>query len=117
MTKAGMIVGIIGGVLGLIVGFFGYGIASVGNALSDAAGSNQSFAAYQIVGVAAPIACIVGAAITSSQAIWSVVLMAGSALAMAIAFGINVFTIFPVAMAGIGAVLVLMDSSEKITKS
>jgi len=108
MKTASLVLGIVGGLLGLIVGFFGYGFASVGTALADATGSNESYVLYKIVGIGAPIACIAGGALSPSQPTIAAILMAASALAMAFVFGIGAFTIFPIALAGVGAVLAFL---------
>lgn len=110
--QASMICGIIGGILGLITGFGVYGLAAAGNALSSAAGSNESFVIYQVVGIAAPIASIVGGAMVKGKQQVGSGLMGASALGMLIAFGIGMFTIFPIALSGVGAALGFTAKAE-----
>lgn len=112
MKMTGMILGIIGGILGLIVGFVGFGAASVGNALASAAGTNDSFVIYQVFGIAAPIASLVGGGLSTSKPQIGMILMAASAVIMALVFGIGMFTIFPIALSGVGALLVFLDGNQ-----
>ena len=110
-----MVLGIIGGILGLIVGFFGYGYAEVGTVLADATGGNANYDVFRYVGIAAPIACLVGATLSTKQPTSAGLLMGGSAIAMAVVFGVGTFTIFPIALASVGAVMTMVASKNTLT--
>lgn len=116
MRMAGLVLGLIGGILGLIIGFFIYGFSVLGDLFSDYTGLVEPFTTYRIVGVIAPIACLVGGAVSLSRPIFAAILMGFSAVAMWYAFGIGAFTIFPIALAGVGAVLVLFEASPRADK-
>ena len=53
----------------------------------------------------APMLAIAGGAMAKARALWGGVLMLLSAGGMYYAFGFNVFTMFPIAFAGLGGVL------------
>jgi hypothetical protein len=55
----------------------------------------------------APVLAIAGAAMARSQNMAAGVLLLASSAAIWVAFGFNVFTMFPIAMCGLGGVLAL----------
>jgi hypothetical protein len=111
MRNAALILGIIGGLWGMVVGFFSYGYTVVmqqyGNDLSGWASQVHNVGLIQGVSLVAPILAIAGGAMARSQAMIAGVLLLVSAAGMWNAFGFGVFTMFPIAMCGLGGVLAL----------
>ena len=106
MKNAAMVLGIIGGVVGMIVGFFGYGwtefsfwFSEVTDGVSDEAlGRVENPDRIRAISLAAPILAIAGGAMTPSRPVIGGALMLASAGGMFWGFGFGVFTMFPIAM-------------------
>ena len=72
MKNAAMVLGIIGGVVGMVVGFFGYGFAEIGSWFSDvtngltdqALGTGENAGRTRLMGLFAPILAIAGGAMS-----------------------------------------------------
>lgn len=110
MRNAALTLGIIGGVLAMIVGFFGYGyteIVAKNQEIADITGQVGRPGLVRAASFLAPILAIAGAAMARSQNIAAGVLLLASCLGMYVAFGFNVFTMFPIAMCGLGGLLAL----------
>lgn len=110
MRNAALMLGIIGGIIGMIVGFFSYGYTEV----IDAFGEWGDFATQvdhvnrlRAVALVAPILAIAGGAMARSRAMVASGLMILSAPGMFWGFGFNAFTMFPIVMVGLGGVLAL----------
>ena len=110
MRNAALTLGVIGGVLAMIVGFFGYGytefVAQHG-AIGDLGQQVDHPMMIKVASFLAPILAIAGAAMARSQNIPAGILMLAAALGIFVAFGFGVFTMFPIAMCGLGGVLAL----------
>ena len=107
MNTAGMICGIIGGILGLLFGMF---VAGLGTSLvADGVIADTNF--WQ-VGLAIPLAAIVGGAISKVNAALAGALMAVSTAGTAYVFGVNWVTGIPLALTGIGPLLAFMSINE-----
>ncbi len=111
MRNAALVLGIIAGIWGMIVGFFGYGytvfIDRFGE-VPDLAEQVQNPELVRAMGLMAPILAIAGGAMARSVARVAGVLLLASAAGMYWAFGWGVFTMFPIAMAGLGGLLALV---------
>ena len=110
MRNAALTLGLIGGVLAMIVGFFGYGYTDFiekNGEVGDLARQVQHPMVIRAASFLAPILAIAGAAMARSQNIPAGVLMLAASLAILVAFGFGVFTMFPIAMCGLGGVLAL----------
>lgn len=110
MRNAALTLGLIGGVLAMIVGFFGYGyteFVSRNGAIGDIGSQVDHPLVIKLASFLAPILAIAGAAMARSQNIPAGVLMLASAVGIYVAFGFNVFTMFPIAMCGLGGILAL----------
>jgi hypothetical protein len=111
MRNAALILGIIGGLWGMVVGFFGYGYTVVlqdyGPALEGIARQVDNPGLIQGASLIAPILAIAGGAMARSRNLAAGVLMLASAAGMDWAFGFGVFTMFPIAMCGLGGLLAL----------
>jgi len=113
MKNAAMVLGIIGGVVGMVVGFFGYGWTEVASWFSDATNGLSDRAVGEVdhpgrirlVGLFAPILSIAGGAMSPGRPLIGAVLMLLSAGGMYWGFGFGVFTMFPIAMCLVSGVL------------
>ncbi|MGB8622369.1 MAG: hypothetical protein WCD16_06090 [Paracoccaceae bacterium] len=110
MRNAALTLGVIAGVIGLIVGFFSYGytvfVENFGE-VGDIARQVDNVALVRGAALVSPILAIAGGAMARSQNILGGVLMLVSAAGMLWAFGFGVFTMFPIAMSGLGGLLAL----------
>lgn len=109
MRNAALVLGIIAGLIGMVVGLVSYGWTEV-VAAEPAAGEFFDIVnpgLVRFVSIAGPIAAIAGGAMARIRALWGGLLLLLSAALMQIAFGFNVATMFPIAMAGLGGVLAI----------
>lgn len=110
MRNAALTLGIIAGVIGMIVGFFGFGytelVRNVGE-VEEMFGMFDNPDTVRIMSVLAPMLAIAGGAMAKARALWGGLLLLASAAGFYHAFGFNVFTMFPITFAGLGGVLAL----------
>ena len=110
MRNAALMLGLIGGIIGMITGFFSYGYTEFIDWLGDNTGPlNQveNVGMIRTASLLAPLLAIAGGAMARSNAKLGGVLMLVSAAGMLYAFGFSAFTMFPIAMCGLGGVLAL----------
>ncbi|SNR56338.1 hypothetical protein [Puniceibacterium sediminis] len=110
MRSAALTLGIIAGVIGMFVGFFGYGYTELARNFAEVEATFGMFDNPDVVRVASvlsPMLAIAGGAMAMSRALWGGVLLLLSAAGTYVAFGFNVFTMFPIAFAGLGGFLAL----------
>ncbi len=108
MRNAAMILGVIAGLIGMIVGFFGYGFVELIDRFGEIEGiaeQVQNPELIQTASIVAPLLAIVGGAMAHSRALVAGVLLLISAAGMYYAFGFGVFTMFPIAFAGVAGLL------------
>lgn len=108
MRNAALVLGIIAGIFGMFVGFFSYGYTAAVEQYGEVEGMFEQVANVELIRVAslmAPILALAGGAMARARALWGGVLLLISAAGMYYAFGFNVFTMFPIAMAGLGGVM------------
>lgn len=114
MRNAALVLGIIGGIVGMIVGFFSYGYTEA----VDWAQSNldtvpgflkqvENVGLIRSVSFLAPLLAIAGGAMARSQATLGGALLLVAASGMLYAFGFGVFTMFPIGMCALGGLLAL----------
>ena len=111
MRNAALVLGIIGGIWAMVVGFFGYGyteFVSRNGEVADFATQVKHPFVIQAASFLAPVLAIAGAAMARSQNKAAGILMLASGAAILLAFGFNVFTMFPIAMLGLGGLLALL---------
>ncbi|MEM8791871.1 MAG: hypothetical protein AAGE80_09635 [Pseudomonadota bacterium] len=115
MRNAALVLGVIGGIVGMVVGFFAYGWAEFGSWFVTETGVGQEYVGTadeqrqaKLIGLGAPILAIAGGAMSASQPIAAAVLMAGASYGIYHGFGFGLFTMFPIAMCGLGAILALI---------
>ena len=110
MRNAAMFLGIIAGLMGIFIGFFGFAYVEFSEAQPDIAGVIGLFenpALIQSASFFAPFLAIAGGAMASSRGLWGGLLMLLSGLCFFYAFGFNVFTFFPIGFAALGGVFAI----------
>lgn len=109
MRNAALTLGIIAGIFGMFVGLVGFGWTEVVAAEPSAAQfyDIQNPALVRTVAVLGPILAIAGGAMAKVRALWGGIALLASAGLMFVAFGFNVGTMFPIAMAGLGGLLAI----------
>ncbi len=108
MRNAAMVLGVIAGLIGMIVGFFSYGYVEAIKYFGEIEGVAEQVDNAQLIQISsiiAPLLAIAGGAMAHARALWSGVLLLISAAGMYYAFGFNVFTMFPIAFAGVAGIL------------
>lgn len=110
MRNAAMVLGIIGGTIGIVVGFFGYGLTVVDaffSGLAETQPINEHHDRIRVISLVSPIVGIAGGAMAPGRPAIATVCLALSATGMFWGFGFTVFTMFPIAMCGAASVLTL----------
>lgn len=110
MRNAALMLGIIGGIIGMIVGFFSYGYTEMIDRYGEVEGLFEQVNSPEIIRAAsfvAPLLAIAGGAMARARALWGGVLMLLSSAGMIYAFGFNAFTMFPIGFVGIGGLLAI----------
>lgn len=110
MRNAALVLGIIAGLFGMIVGFFGYGYSTAVEHFGEIDGvaeQVQHVTQLRILAVLSPMLAIAGGAMARSRALWGGVLLLASSAGMYVGFGFNVFTLFPICFAGLAGVLAI----------
>lgn len=108
MRNAALVLGVIGGVLAMFVGFFGYGYTELVERYGEVEGvakQVESVGLIRTVSFLGPLLAIAGGAMARIRALWGGGLMLISAAAMYYAFGFNVFTMFPIGFTVLGGLL------------
>lgn len=120
MRNAALVLGIIAGLFGMIVGFFGWGYTEVikqFGEIEDFAEQVDNIGLVRSTALMAPLLAIAGGAMARARALWGGVLLLISAAWMYTGFGFNVFTMFPIAFAGLAGVLAISAGKPDEEKS
>lgn len=99
MRTAAMLLGIIGGLFAMIIGFFSYGYTELSSshaALAETFGAVENADLIRGASFFAPLLAIAGGAMALSRALWGGVLLLGAGGLIYYAFGFGVFTMFPI---------------------
>lgn len=110
MRNAALILGIVAGLLGMIVGFVGFGyteLAASHEGVEEVFGMFDNPQAVRVVSLLSPLLALAGGGMAKVRALWGGALLLVSAAGMYFAFGFNVFTMFPIAFAGLGGVMAI----------
>jgi hypothetical protein len=110
MRNAALVLGIIGGILGMIVGFFGYGYVTFIDTFGevpDIASQVDNPDLIKAASIISPILALAGGAMARARALWGGIFLLMSAAGMYYAFGFGVFTMFPIALCGLGGLLAI----------
>ena len=128
MRIAALILGLLGGIIGLFVGFISYsGGAVLAMFNTEASGIPGMFGLWlnnprlmQILSIAAPVAALVGGGLALSRPAVAGVLMLVGTIGMFLIFGlgslwlvVNSFVIVPVLLCLVGAIFSLLSSSAR----
>ncbi|MFD3189521.1 hypothetical protein ACFMPD_04505 [Sedimentitalea sp. HM32M-2] len=108
MRNAALVLGVIAGVVGMVIGFFSYGYTAAIEQWGEIDGLAVQVADVDLIratSVIAPMLAIAGGAMARARALWGGILLLLSAAGMYHAFGFNVFTMFPIAFAGVAGLL------------
>ena len=113
MKNAAQVLGIIGGIIGVFVGFFVYGYVEfvdwfAAETKSDLLDQAENPERLQAVGLVAPLLAIAGGAMSNLRPAIGGILLALAAIGMFWGLGFGVFTMFPIAMTGLAALLALL---------
>lgn len=120
MRNAALVLGLIAGVIGMIVGLFGYGWTSLVQREPDVAtifGNFDNPGLVRFTSIAAPVMAIAGGAMAKVRALWGGILLIISAVLMQQAFSFNTATMFPIVMAGLAGVLAIAAGKPDEPKS
>jgi hypothetical protein len=110
MRNAALVLGIIGGLMAMLVGFFSYGYTEAIERYGEIEGLFEQVANMEVIRAASflsPLLAIAGGAMAKVRALWGGVLLLLSAGGMYYAFGFNVFTMFPIGFCLVGGLLAL----------
>lgn len=110
MRNAALVLGLIGGILAMIVGFVVYGYSVFIDwfgEVPDLAYQLDNPQLLKTVAFIAPLLAIAGGAMARARALWGGVLMLLASAGILYAFGFGVFTMFPIAFCGLGGVLAI----------
>ena len=120
MRNAALILGIIGGLLGMMVGLFSYGYTELIDTYgewSDVAEQVDNVSRVRAMALIAPILALAGGAMARARGLIGGGLMLASTLGMYWGFVFNVFTMFPIAMTGLGGVLAIAARQPDVEKA
>ncbi|GGL66300.1 hypothetical protein [Wenxinia marina] len=108
MRNAALVLGIVAGLIGMIVGTVSYGWTTFVAANPEAEMWNFANPAFvQAVSVGGPILALAGGAMAKVHALIGGVLLLLSSALMMLAFGFNVGTMFPIALAALAGLLAI----------
>lgn len=110
MRNAALILGLIGGLWGMLVGFFSFGYTDMlirYPELAEFTGGVANMGLIRAMSLIAPILAIAGAAMARSVNVAAGVLLLASSAGMYLTFGFGVFTMFPISMCAIAGALAL----------
>ncbi|WP_127105597.1 hypothetical protein [Pararhodobacter zhoushanensis] len=110
MRNAALILGIIGGLLAMIVGFFSYGytvLTETHQEVSQFFGQVHDVQMIRLASFLGPLLAIAGGAMARVRALWGGVLMLVAAGLFYVAFGFGVFTMFPIGFCLVGGLFAL----------
>lgn len=120
MRNAASVLGLIGGLIALVVGFAAYGYTELlyrWGEIPNWAELPENADRVRGTSVIAPLLALVGGAIAQNRALAGGGLLLVAAGALYWAFGLGVFTIFPIAMCGLGGVLAILSPYPDAPKS
>lgn len=110
MRNAALTLGLIGGLIGILVGMFGFGYSELTANHEEVGEVLGTFENPQLVRAAsflAPLLAIAGAAMARARALWGGILMLIASGLFYTGFGFNVATMFPIGFVGLGGILAI----------
>jgi hypothetical protein len=112
MKTGALVLGIIGGLVALIYGLVGYGLGSLADAGQAGAG-----AGVKLLSIGLPVAGLVGAGMVKAKPVIGAALMAIAAIGFLLILGFNFFSLIPVVLLGLGALLGFLGMQEDAKQS
>lgn len=119
MRNAAMILGIIGGIVGMIVGFFGYAFVWLTEEFPETADAAQEAGVLgaienpmliKVLAMISPILAIAGGAMAPSRPAIAAILLVLSPIGMYVGFGFDLFTMFPIGMCALAGLLAVLGA-------
>jgi len=110
MRNAALVLGLIGGLIAMLVGFFGYGYTELVSGHEEIGRTFGTFDNPELIRLSSflsPLLAIAGGAMAKVRALWGGILMLVGGGLMYHAFGFNPFTMFPIGFTMIGGILAL----------
>lgn len=110
MRNAALMLGVIGGIIAIFVGFFSYGYTEVVENFGEIEGLAEQVDKVQLIRLVsflAPILAIAGGSMARARALWGGILMLLSSAMMFYAYDFGVFTMFPIGFTALGGVLAI----------
>ncbi|MEM6480285.1 MAG: hypothetical protein AAF922_05505 [Pseudomonadota bacterium] len=110
MRNAASVLGLLGGIMMLFVGFFSYGYTELVDQYGEIEGlarQVERVGLIQTASLASPLLAIAGGAMARIRALWGGILMLLAAALMGYAFGIGIFTTFPIGFTALGGFLAI----------
>ncbi|MBT8425549.1 MAG: hypothetical protein KJO67_11280 [Silicimonas sp.] len=110
MRNAAAALGLIGGLLALLMGMVSFGYTEAlyrWGEVPDLAEMPEHVDVVRAMSVIAPLLAIAGAAMAKYRALWGGLALAAAAAGLYLAFGLGFFSIFPVSMCALAAILAL----------
>ena len=110
MRNAALVLGITGGLIAMLIGFFSYGYTVVAEnhaEVNQLFGPVSNVQLIRLASFAAPVLAIAGGAMARMRALWGGVLLLIAAALIYVAFGFGVFTMFPLGFCVLGGVLAI----------
>jgi hypothetical protein len=120
MRNAALILGIIGGLIAMVIGFFGYGYTQITEHHAQAAelfGRVGNAGLVRTASFLAPLLAIAGGAMAKVRALWGGVLLLAATGLLYAGFGFNVFTMFPLGFCLLAGLLALAAGKPDEPKS
>lgn len=120
MRNAALVLGIIGGIVGMLVGFFSYGYTEAVERFGEIEGLAEQVDNAGVIRTASflsPLLAIAGGAMAKVRALWGGLLLLASTAGMYYAFGFNVFTMFPIGFCGLAGLLAIAAGKPDEPKS
>lgn len=120
MRNAALMLGIIAGLMGIVVGLFGFGYAELTanrEEVSEVFGALENPQLVRIASFLAPLLAIAGGAMARSRALVGGLLLLAAAALFYQGFGFNVGTMFPIGFAALGGLLAISAGKPDEPKS
>lgn len=120
MRNAALTLGVIGGLIAMVVGFFSYGYTEVTARhaeIGEAFGFVQNEQLIRVSSFLAPLLAIAGGAMARIRALWGGILMLLAGALIYHAFGFGVFTMFPIGFCLVGGLLAIAAGRPDDPKS
>ena len=99
MRSAALILGVIGGLFAMLIGFFSYGYTELSSshaAIAQTFGTVENADLIRTASFLAPLLAIAGGAMAMARALWGGVLLLAAGGLIYAAFGFGTFTMFPI---------------------